>query len=805
MADFPSFDWRASWRRAALAALSVSLFQPNFAFAFAVASQTEAGSNQDADQALTEEQLSQMSIEDLLKLEIAVVAPTKQPVPLREAPGIISVITDDEIKRLGYQTVGEALRQVPGLGQFDNHVTRNIGVRGFYSSAGMDSDIVKVMVNGQSVDFSPISGNWLDFDLIDIRAVKRIEVLRGPASALYGANAFLGAINVVTYTPEEWLPRGTWGRAYVNGFGIANQKEGTGNGTAAAEAAVKLGPVALSFAAVVARSDRSGLVIPGLDDIQSASPKGYPSPGWFPQARQSFVTNNVSQDDVATSGSFYTVAKSNVGRYGVLKLDMLGQYRDKSGEWVNDSTLTHENRIALWNMFGRLLYESPDREQGLTWNLAVTFSRGGPLGPDRLVSELNASSYSLRDFGYHAWHMAGEARYEFGPVRSVTLGADINLSDQDLLTLTAVSRDTGIRAPLDGYGDRTFWNRAVYGQFIWELVADLNLVVGARFDNNSVVPCDKPAWNCFGTQRSAIERLSSQEQPAGFNEGGLVQMSNRVALTYAPEAAPYTLKLAYGSSFKPPTPLQLYNAQATPRSTAGDPQLKPQTADTFEGAVSVRVGDNFVATASGFYLFTRNIVSSLKEGSALEVRNFNGRSAGTELTLDYGRGERLFVGANVSYLFLGDVTPLRKQSETEFVWARSVFNRTRPIGQYPALMAGLRSTWIQPSWRLSFGASADFIGARNASIQHTQFYSSADPERTYVLSPYALLRAHIRSVGLYPLGKERETAVSLTVAGRDRRRHRVGLWRRRHSRPRTASHAWAESGVLTSDRGEALS
>jgi hypothetical protein len=61
--------------------------------------------------------------------------------------------------------------------------------------------------------------------------------------------------------------------------------------------------------------------------------------------------------------------------------------------------------------------------------------------------------------------------------------------------------------------------------------------------------------------------------------------------------------------------------------------------------------------------------------------------------------------------------------------------------------------------------SADFVGARNASIQHTQFYSSADPERTYVLSPYAMLRAHVRSVGLHPLGKQRETVVSHTFVG----------------------------------------
>jgi outer membrane receptor protein involved in Fe transport len=416
-------------------------------------------------------------------------------------------------------------------------------------------------------------------------------------------------------------------------------------------------------------------------------------------------------------------------------------------------------------MFARLLYESPVGERGLEGSLGVTFGKGGPLGSDRIVSELNAGSYSLRDFGYHAWHLAGEGRYRFGPRRSLALGAEIDLGYQNLLTLIAVNRDTGARAPLDGYGNRTFSNRAGYGQLIWDLAPGLNMVVGARFDNNSVVPCDQAAWNCFGSQRSPITPLTTQAQPAGFNDGGLLQMSNRLALVYAPELAAYSLKLAYGSSFKPPTPLQLYNAQATLRSTAGDPHLKPQTADTVEGGVNVRVWNSLVATASAFYLSTRNLVSSLKEGSALEVRNFNGRSAGGEVTLDYGWRDRLFVGANLGYLFLGDVTPLRKQSETEFVWARSVFNRTRPIGQYPSLAGGLRSTWIQPAWYLSFGASADVVGARNASIQHTQFYSSADPERTYVLSPYAMLRAHVRSVGLHPLGKQRETALSLTFQG----------------------------------------
>src|SRR5690606_29334521 len=85
----------------------------------------------------------------------------------------------------------------------DNHTLPNAGVRGVPGGLASESGNIKVMIDGRSVAFRSTSGNWLGQELIPLNAVKQIEIIRGPASALYGADAFLGVVNVITLSPDE--------------------------------------------------------------------------------------------------------------------------------------------------------------------------------------------------------------------------------------------------------------------------------------------------------------------------------------------------------------------------------------------------------------------------------------------------------------------------------------------------------------------------------------------------------------------------------------------------------------------------
>ena len=71
---------------------------------------------------------------------------------------------------------------------------------------GAESGNIKVMIDGRSVAYRSTSGNWLGVELVPLESVEQIEIIRGPASALYGADAFLGVVNIITVSPDAMRP-----------------------------------------------------------------------------------------------------------------------------------------------------------------------------------------------------------------------------------------------------------------------------------------------------------------------------------------------------------------------------------------------------------------------------------------------------------------------------------------------------------------------------------------------------------------------------------------------------------------------
>jgi iron complex outermembrane recepter protein len=127
---------------------------------------------------------------------------------IQDAPAAVYVITGDEIRRSGHTTVQEALRMVPGF-----HVAQwkssgwDVTSRGF--TGGLSalnesfSNQMLVMIDGVSVYSPAMAGIWWPLLDIPIQDIDRIEVVRGPAGTLWGANAVNGVVNVITKNPED--------------------------------------------------------------------------------------------------------------------------------------------------------------------------------------------------------------------------------------------------------------------------------------------------------------------------------------------------------------------------------------------------------------------------------------------------------------------------------------------------------------------------------------------------------------------------------------------------------------------------
>nr|WP_305888664.1 TonB-dependent receptor [Methylomonas sp. SURF-2] len=122
--------------------------------------------------------------------------------PISKAPSIATVITAEDIKAIGATDIDEVLETVPGL-----HVARNtIGYNPIYTFRGIYTQFnqqVLMMINGIPITNSYTGSRSEVWGGMPIKNIARIEVVRGPGSAVYGADAFAGVINVITKTKQD--------------------------------------------------------------------------------------------------------------------------------------------------------------------------------------------------------------------------------------------------------------------------------------------------------------------------------------------------------------------------------------------------------------------------------------------------------------------------------------------------------------------------------------------------------------------------------------------------------------------------
>ncbi|GAI40874.1 unnamed protein product, partial [marine sediment metagenome] len=136
--------------------------------------------------------------ESILELEKIVITATRTPHLLKDVPVSTTVITEKEIEQTGASTVAEALENVAGM-----RVTA-YGGPGSLTTAhirGSAAHQVLVLMDGRELN-SAASGT-VDLGFLPVQNIERIEVVRGPFSSLYGANALSGVINIITKPAPE--------------------------------------------------------------------------------------------------------------------------------------------------------------------------------------------------------------------------------------------------------------------------------------------------------------------------------------------------------------------------------------------------------------------------------------------------------------------------------------------------------------------------------------------------------------------------------------------------------------------------
>ena len=142
---------------------------------------------------------TEFSLEDLANIKVTSVS--KKETSLEDAPAAVTVITQEDIRRLGITSLPEALRWAPGMdvGRIDSH-TWAISARGFESHF---ANKLLVMIDGRTIYESSFGGVHWDIQDVAMEDLDRIEIVRGPGATLWGANAVNGVINIITRSAKE--------------------------------------------------------------------------------------------------------------------------------------------------------------------------------------------------------------------------------------------------------------------------------------------------------------------------------------------------------------------------------------------------------------------------------------------------------------------------------------------------------------------------------------------------------------------------------------------------------------------------
>lgn len=159
--------------------------------------------NASAAESSAQPKLTDLSLEDLLKIEVTSVS--KRPQKISDTAAAVFVVTAEDIRRSGATSITDALRMVPGVevARIDGQATA-VTARGF--NAGFANKLL-VLIDGRTV-YSPLfSGTFWDRQDTFLEDIERIEVIRGPGAAIWGSNAVNGVINVITKQAKD--TRGT--------------------------------------------------------------------------------------------------------------------------------------------------------------------------------------------------------------------------------------------------------------------------------------------------------------------------------------------------------------------------------------------------------------------------------------------------------------------------------------------------------------------------------------------------------------------------------------------------------------------
>ncbi|MEI2806880.1 MAG: TonB-dependent receptor [Albidovulum sp.] len=506
--------------------------------------------------------------------------------PAQTAPAVTTVVTAQQIRDSGARDLIDVLAFVPGffVGRTAHSVEPVISVRGFTSSF---NQTVLVLLDGIPQTERVFGDRLAMLGIVPLDIIERVEIMRGPGSALYGADAYSAVVNVVTrrIPPEK--------TQVVVGGGSRRTRDARLFGGGRAGAFDVVGAVEYretdgdeTFVAADAQTN--------LDALFGTNASL--APGRASTHRGRFGAHlNATDEDTALMlrAALGRDIGTNVGLAGAL--DPFGHIDTTTVEGLFEKTAKGSNWSAKGSVDGAFLrYEMND----------VHYLPPGALGffPDGVIADTKFDESRVRlqgrlDYTGLARHrLTVGAGAESGEVRLKSERRNYSIVGGAVVPIGPL-QDTGDAL---GFGASSYSRDLlfVYGQDEWDFHPDWTLTWGVRHDR----------YSDFGDI-----------------------LSPRLALVW--NASPYlTAKLIYGRGFRGPSLLDT-EARHVP-AIAGNPDLKPEKLDSLELAFDYRPSERLTARLNVFYQRTEDQIRLQNDGGPTSRPENVGRQKGRGLELE---------------------------------------------------------------------------------------------------------------------------------------------------------------------------
>ncbi|MCB9672306.1 MAG: TonB-dependent receptor [Alphaproteobacteria bacterium] len=514
---------------------------------------------------------------------------------VRKAPSIVTLITAADIRAQGFRTVSEALRTLPGVYIWSSAEGRDLAaIRGVISP---DNNKLLVLVDGVPF-YDGLYTHGFIGDPLPISAIKQIEVIKGPGSAIYGTNAFTGVVNIVT-----WGGRDLEGAKVRLLAGSGNRWDLTASG--GGRRIVGGTEVTASGFARIYSQDGFGIdVTPagdrnangydpkrGLNVGGQVSVQGLRIQAHHQDARSRFreVTElNDPYDALANDIDAFGLAYSNTfveARWGLdagpatLTPFAMVQWYDNPGSYYFTRGFDSTDPANI-----RQQYSLVETEKTTTrWTVGLD-AEARPGIDHRIVAGAGLENITA--------NRVLDVRYDDG--------ADFPVLHDNFTVFDSCGTPAGfadMRLQLDTYPAgpcRSPSLRTIYAytQYTWTVSPSVELTAGARFDNR-LAPVNTLPPDGVG--------VAGNVKQASF-----MSLSPRAGILLIPSDT-FTAKLLYGRAFRAPTVRELLVVSAYDDgdqeypSTTGNFQLKPEVINTGEVELTAELDQRFSARFDGNY------------------------------------------------------------------------------------------------------------------------------------------------------------------------------------------------------------